>query len=128
MAKIKSIGRAEMEVLRFITDQQSATVSEVADHLAKTKGQTRNTAHNMMERLRIKGYLKREKADGVFRYSPQETKGALLENMVEDFVQTVLGGSISPIVAYLTQKGTASEAEMDEIRKILDSMEKDSNA
>ncbi len=128
MAKIKSIGRAEMEVLRYISDQQSASVSEVADHLAKTKGQTRNTAHNMMERLRIKGYLRREKLDGVFRYFPSEARGALLENMVEDFVQTVLGGQISPIVAYLTQKGTASESELDQIRQILDSMEKDSNA
>ena len=60
-----SVGRAEMEVLRYVADHPGVTVGEVGQFLAETKGQTRNTALNMMERLRAKGFLEREKVEGV---------------------------------------------------------------
>ncbi len=103
MDKKPSIGRAEVEVLRFIADKGGASVTEVGDHLAETKGQTRNTALNMMERLRQKGFLERVKKEGVFRYTPSETKGTLFESFVDDFVNSVLGGSVAPLVASSTR-------------------------
>src|SRR4051794_27101740 len=101
MKKKPSVGRAEGEVLRYVADRQGATVTEVGDHLAETKGQTRNTALNMMERLRKKGFLQREKVDGVYRYTAARSKGQIFDGLVGDFVDTVLGGSVSPLVAYL---------------------------
>ena len=65
-----NIGRAEMEILRYISDHHPVSVREVADHVCASKGQVRTTALNVMERLREKGYLKRRKANGIFQYSP----------------------------------------------------------
>ena len=50
-----NVGRAEMEVLRYVSDHPGSTVGEVGEYLAETKGHTRNTALNVMERLRTKG-------------------------------------------------------------------------
>src|SRR5438067_4321517 len=79
------IGRAELEVLRYIQDHHPITVREVGEHLTRTKGQTRTTALNMMERLRVKGHLKREKCEGVYHYSPCQPKPQLLRSLVRDF-------------------------------------------
>jgi len=128
MNKKPSIGRAESEVLRFIAERGGATVTEVGDYLAETKGQTRNTALNMMERMRQKGFLDREKVDGVFRYRASENKGALFENFVDDFVQSVLGGSVAPLVAYLGNRADVDERQLEELRQLVKNLESDRDA
>jgi predicted transcriptional regulator len=125
MARKPSVGRAEVEVLRYIADHPGATVTEVGEYLAETKGQTRNTALNMMERLRTKGFLRREKVEGVFRYRPSETKVKLMEGLVDDFVDTVLGGSVSPLVAYLSKRVEVDDAQLAELRRLVDQLEED---
>lgn len=123
MNKKPSIGRAEGEVLRFIADHKGATVTEVGDYLAETKGQTRNTALNMMERLRQKGFLHREKVDGVFRYTAADPKGGLFEGFVEDFVDTMLGGSVAPLVAYLGTRAEVDDNQLDALKRLVKSLE-----
>lgn len=123
MDKKPSIGRAEVEVLRWIADRGGTTVTEAGDHLAETKGQTRNTALNMMERLRQKGFLERKKVDGVYRYFASESKGRMFEIFVEDFVDTMLGGSVSPLVAYLSQRAEVDDRQLEELRALVKSLE-----
>jgi predicted transcriptional regulator len=127
MDKKHGVGRAEVEVLRFIADRPGVAVSTVAEHLFATKGQTRTTALNTMERLRKKGFLRREKLDGVYKYFPAGGKVRLFEGLVDDFVETVLGGSITPLVAYLTTKIEADDAQMAELKLLLDKLEGDDN-
>jgi predicted transcriptional regulator len=81
----------------------------------------------MMERLRKKGYLVRAGADGEgsFRYSPAVAPQAVLHNLVRDFVQKTLGGSLSPFVAYLADTPDGlSETEVAELKKLVTDMEK----
>ena len=125
MEKKSGVGRAEAEVLRFIADNPGATISTVGDHLLKAKGQTRTTALNTMERLRSKGYVRREQVDGLYHYYPTGGKAKLLNGLVDDFVETFLGGSVTPLVAYLTQKAEADPSEIAELRKLLDSLSGD---
>ena len=123
MEKKHGVGRAEVEVLRYIADQPGVAVSTVAEHLFATKGQTRTTALNTMERLRKKGFLRREKLDGVFKYYPAGGKIRLFEGLVDDFVETVLGGSITPLVAYLTNKVEVDETQIAELMLLLEKLE-----
>ncbi len=117
------IGRAEMDILRYITDHHPVTVREVANHVSATKGHVRTTVLNVMERLRKKGYLKRRKADGVFQYSPRVAKSELLQSLVRDFVTRTLGGSLSPFVAYLTQEGQLNDEELEELRCLVQELD-----
>lgn len=123
MKKKASIGKSESEVLRYIVEQGQATVTEVGDHLAETKGQTRSTALNMMERLRKKGFLERKKVDGIYRYSASQPKGTLLEGFVADFVESILGGSVAPLVAYLGNQAEVDQKQLDELRNLVKSLE-----
>jgi predicted transcriptional regulator len=72
-----------------------------------------------MERLREKGFLRRAQVDGVYRYSPSQPKAELLGGLIRDFVETALGGSLSPFMAYLSREAELSDAELEELRGIL---------
>jgi predicted transcriptional regulator len=118
-----NIGRAEMEVLRYITDHHPVTVRQVADHVSQTKGQVRTTVLNVMERLRQKGYLARKKTNGLFHYSPRLPREELLRSLVGDFVARTLGGSLSPFVAYLTHEAKLSHEELAELRALVQTLD-----
>lgn len=118
-----NIGRAEMDVLRYIADHHPVTVRQVADHVSETKGHVRTTVLNVMERLRHKGYLTRRKTDGVFQYAPRLPKEELMRSLVGDFVARALGGSLSPFVAYLTHEAKLTPEELNELRALVQSLE-----
>lgn len=117
------LGRSELEILQYIQEHHPITVRELAEHLAETKGHTRTTALNTMERLRQKGYLTREKVEGVHQYSPTQQKPQFMRTMVRDFVQQVLGGSVDPFVAYLAQEATVSDVQLEELKLLVEQLE-----
>ena len=118
MQEPASIGRAEMEILRYITDHQPVTVRQVAEHVAATKGHVRTTVLNVMERLRAKDYLVRRKSEGSYQYSLRAPKAQLLRTLVRDFVEKTLGGSVSPFMAYLVEDAELSENEVKELKTL----------
>jgi predicted transcriptional regulator len=121
--KSPGIGKAELEILEFIHDHHPATVREVADHLAQSRGLVRTTALNVMNRLVQKGFLTRKKTDGIFQYSPRLARGTLFRNLIRDFVSETLGGSVSPFVAYLADDARLTEDELAQLRKVVRELE-----
>jgi predicted transcriptional regulator len=117
------LGRLELEVLGYVAEQEGATVREVATHFAETSGHARTTLLTVMERLRAKGYLKRRKVDGVHRYTPTVDHEKVLARMVSEFVDDVLGGSVSPFVAYFSKSSHLSEAEARKLEDLLKRIE-----
>jgi len=49
-------------------------------------------------------------------------KQELLQNLLREFVEKTLKGSVSPIVAYLTSSRQVSDAELDELSKLVDEL------
>jgi predicted transcriptional regulator len=123
MRQKPSVGRAELEILRYITDHHPVTVREVADHVANTKGHARTTVLTVMERLRQKGHLTRKKIEGVYHYLPSVPKTELLQNLVDQFVETALGGSVSPFMAYLSQTAKLTDDELRELKRLVRELE-----
>ncbi|HEV3298154.1 MAG TPA: BlaI/MecI/CopY family transcriptional regulator [Planctomycetaceae bacterium] len=109
------LGHLELSVLLYIADRHPITVREVAAHFAETSGQARTTLLTVMEHLRAKGYLKRRKSVGAHRYTATLSKADLLQQLVGNFVDDVLAGSVSPFVAYLSR---SAQLSADEIRKL----------
>ena len=119
----ETIGREEMQVLRYVADRHPVSVREVADHVAATSGKARTTVLTVMERLRDKGYLVRRRKGGVYLYSPRRSQAEVLRNLVADFVREALGGSVSPFVAYLAEEGNLNDEEVRELARLVADLE-----
>ena len=117
------LGEQELEVLRFVADNAPVTVREAVEGFGEPRGLARTTVLTMMERLRKKGFLTRRRTSGAFEYTPAIAKTELMQNLVQDFVEKTLGGSLTPFVAYLTDTKSLSEEEVAELRKLVQAME-----
>jgi len=118
-----ALGSTEIMVLRYLADHHPLSVGEVAEHVGNTTGQARTTVLTIMERLRRKGYLIRKHAGGVYRYSPKVAKHDLFHGLVKDFVDTTLGGSVTPFVAFLSEGGPISEDDLDTLKRLVRDIE-----
>jgi len=118
------ISKAELKLLSYINDHHPITVREVADHFAQSDAYARTTVQTLMERLRNKGHLVREQIDGLQRYAPAVPKESMQQSLVRDFVSRALGGSVSPFVAFLTQEARVSDAELDDLKRLVAELEK----
>ncbi len=113
------LGHLELDVLQYVSDHHPISVRDVAAHFAAASGHARTTVLTVMERLRSKGHLSRRKLAGRQHYLPTVTKAELLDRMVGDFVDDVLGGEVSPFVAYLSRSPLLSPEEVRKLEQLL---------
>jgi predicted transcriptional regulator len=114
-----TIGEQELALLRHIADRGTATVGEAVDEFGAGRGLARSTILTMMERLRAKGHLTRELAEGVYRYRARTSSADLLKGAVRRFVERNLDGSVSPFIAYLSETPELSDVELRELEDLV---------
>lgn len=115
----KPVGEQELAVLRYVAEHGPVTVGEVAERFGEPQGLARSTILTVMERLRLKGYLTRGKVEGVYQYASPVPAEELLRDVVGDFVQRTLSGSLSPFAAYLSEAEDVSDAELAQLQDVV---------
>ncbi len=116
----KSIGDQELALLQHIAEQGDVSVGEVAAVFGESRGLARSTVLTMMERLRAKAYLERKQTDGgVFRYSSTAQQDDVVQHAVGSFVEKTLQGSVSPFVAWMSQRTEVSDDELAELEALV---------
>ena len=125
--KPASLGRVDWELLQYIDQNHPISVRQVAQHWNEKTGQARTTVLTMMERLTKKGFLTRKKIDNVFHYSPKQSLSEVLKDLVGDFVNGVLGGSVVPLAAYLTQGHPLKAEEIEQLKKLVQRLQSDAS-
>ncbi|MBB6188857.1 BlaI/MecI/CopY family transcriptional regulator [Rhodanobacter sp. MP7CTX1] len=114
-----TIGDQELGLLHYLSDHQSASVGEVAAGFGEPRGLARSTVLTMMERLRSKGYLKRRQLKGMYRYSTATGPGEAMRSAVGSFVEKTLSGSVSPFVAWMSERAKVSDTELAELEALV---------
>lgn len=114
-----TIGDQELALLHHIDDSGAASVGEVAASFGEPRGLARSTVLTMMERLRGKGYLKRRQLKGMFRYSIATGPGEAMRSAVGSFVEKTLSGSVSPFVAWMSERAEVSDTELAELEALV---------
>jgi predicted transcriptional regulator len=118
-----SLGDQELAVLRFIADYGPVPARDVVEKFAAEQELARTTILTKMERLRKKGYLTRRRRQGIYYYSPRVPQAEVLQGLVRQFVEKTLGGSVSPVVAYLMGVQEISDAEIAELQRLARQLE-----
>jgi predicted transcriptional regulator len=115
----KSIGDQELALLQHVGERGDASVGEVAADFGEPRGLARSTVLTMMERLRGKAYLRREQVDGVYRYATTAEQAEVVRSAVGSFVEKTLQGSVSPFVAWMSQRAEVSDGELAELEALV---------
>jgi predicted transcriptional regulator len=122
----KRLGTQELELVRFVSNSQTPLSTR---EIAKLFGEPRDLARTttiltMLERLKKKGYLIRTEVNGIHHYESKVSKEEFLQGVVRNFVEKTLEGSLFPFVAYLTQEAKISDAELADLRRLIDGLDR----
>lgn len=124
MKKLPSLGEQEIEILRYVSSQGQISVRDVAEYFEQQKGLARTTILTVMERLRTKGFLTRNKVDGIFKYSEKIEAQTVIKGKVTEFVERTLGGSVSPLINYFAGQKNLTSEEVEQLRAIVADFDK----
>jgi BlaI family penicillinase repressor len=128
------IGRAELRVLDYVQKHGPVSVRQTAEHFAAAEGIGRTTVLNVLVRLWRKKHLTRKPGPGKLGtggghvYSAREARPRLLRRLIGEFVGDVLGGSVSPFVAYLAEETDLSDTDRRQLVELLRQLEKKGDA
>src|SRR3954470_6646718 len=126
MAKrLPSLGELEIRVLRLIWQEQPCTERQVSDLIQRERPVTRTTVLKTMQRLESRGMLVREPGDGSVRFRAAVDQKRLLPTLIGRFIESVLGGSAEPLVAYLAGSKKLSTKDLEALRAIAKKIEKE---
>lgn len=123
-----SLGDQELDILRYVAEHGPRTVGEVAEGFGMPHGLSRSTVVTVMERLRKKGYLHREKVEGVFRYRCPVSQDEIVGGLIHRFVEKTLAGSLLPFAAYFSRSNQLSTEERAELERLIAKLQPELNS
>lgn len=116
----KTVGDQELALLQHIAEAGPSTVGEVAGAFGTPRGLARSTVLTMMERLRAKAYLRRSQAGGgAYRYAVTTGQDEVVRSAIGSFVEKTLQGSVSPFVAWMSERREISDDELAELETLV---------
>ncbi|MGE5192827.1 MAG: BlaI/MecI/CopY family transcriptional regulator [Deltaproteobacteria bacterium] len=119
MAKeVPSLGELEIRVLRLVWEHQPCTERHISDLIQADHDVARTTVLKTMQRLEGKKFLVRVRGKGPVTFRAALDRQRVLPALVRRFVDTILGGSADPLVAYLADAARLSAGDLETLRNI----------
>lgn len=118
---MRSFGELEAKIMDVIWNARApVTVQQVVDALAAAQHVVAyTTAITVIERLRAKGWLDRERTGRSFRYAATRDEAEYTAWLMEQ----ALGATSDRSAALLQFTGTLNDAEVEALRSALDGMD-----
>ncbi len=114
----------EMQILRILWDLGPSPVREIHKRLEAAKGTNYSTTVKMLAVMLRKGLVKRDEKAQPYVYRPALTRAKTGKRMLDDLIEKVYDGSAMSLVLQALSSGEGTKEELDEIRRMLDQMER----
>jgi BlaI family penicillinase repressor len=119
-----NISDAESYVMEVLWRAPGPVVAEqVVVALSESQHWQTATVKTLLNRLLKKGAIAAEKDGRRFLYSAILPRDAWLARESESLVQRLFGGRIAPLVAHFGSRKKLSQADIQELRKLIDEMD-----
>ncbi|MBX7167540.1 MAG: BlaI/MecI/CopY family transcriptional regulator [Pirellulales bacterium] len=110
----------QFEIMQAVwSAPEGATVAEIWEAITRQREVARTTVLNLVGRLEKRGWLKRRKCEGVYRYVATVERAAATTLLTERFVDDFFGGSAAELVLNLLGSQQIKPAEIDHLRRLL---------
>jgi predicted transcriptional regulator len=115
---------AELAILRILWSIGPGTVREVWEQLNENQRSGYTTVLKTMQIMFEKGLVERDETERSHVYRPSRTEEQTQRQVVGHLLERVFSGSATKLVMQALSAKKASPAELAEIRKLLDEMER----
>lgn len=117
---------AELAILRVLWERGPSTVRDVTAALAASRGTGYTTTLKLLQIMTEKGLVRRDESERTHVYEPCLSEDQTQRQLVGDLLERAFGGSAEKLVLHALSARRASRAELAEIRKLLDKLERNS--
>ncbi|WP_409434004.1 BlaI/MecI/CopY family transcriptional regulator [Litorimonas sp. RW-G-Af-16] len=115
---------AETAILNVLWEHEPCSVKSIHKHLSDQKDVGYTTTLKQVQRMFDKGLVAREPGEGKsFNYKALVSEDETKTHLVNRFVETTFGNSVSDLVMHALGKSDPSEAEIEKIKQFLKDME-----
>jgi BlaI family penicillinase repressor len=125
MRKTQKPSELEYAILQVLWQLGSGTVRDVHDKLAGTRDIVYTSVLKTMQIMNEKGLVLRNESERAHVYTPAYSEESTQSNIVTDLMQRVFSGSAQHLVLRALQVQPTTQSERDEIRRLLDEIEKE---
>ena len=112
---------AELAILRILWEHGACTVRQVHDELSRDRPSAYTTALKMLHIMTEKGLVRRDDSERTHIYQSRLTEEQTQRQLVRDLLDRAFGGSASKLVLQVLSARRATQEELGEIRKLIDS-------
>ena len=105
MAELRDMPRGEMEVMEVVWQRGEVTVREVFEELNLRRKLAYKTVGTLLGRLRSRGYIEAEERNFAYVFRPLIARDQVVLRKVDDLVNKVLGGDLTPLALYMAEHG-----------------------
>ena len=111
---------AELTILRVLWERGPSTVRQVNEALSASRGTGYTTTLKLMQIMADKGLVTRNETARTHVYASAAAQEQTQRQLVQDLADRAFGGSAAQLVLRALSAEGASDAEVKEIRKLID--------
>jgi predicted transcriptional regulator len=119
------ISEAEAQVMQVLWERNPRSADEVVAALASSTHWAEPTVKTLLNRLLNKGAIEATRDGRRYLYSPVLARQAWVAQQSEGLLQRLFDGRVAPLVAHFSERGRLSEADVAELRKLLEEIDDD---
>ncbi|WP_027623280.1 BlaI/MecI/CopY family transcriptional regulator [Clostridium lundense] len=118
-----NISEAEWKVMTCLWKESNLTLKQISQNLKDTKW-SYSTIRTLVTRLMEKGAIDADKSSSSnFKYFPVVSEKECKVQETKNFLTRVFNGSVSMMISALAKQEELSSKEVEELKKIIESMD-----
>jgi BlaI family penicillinase repressor len=125
MKKLHGLGSLQSEVMDLAWEHGDVTVAQVAEAIGRRRRVTYTTVLSAMQKLEKKGWLKHRSAGRAYIYSPTRNREQVGGRTLKELLKTTFQGDPRLLLASLLDETRLSDAELKELRQLIDTRRKE---
>src|ERR671936_227674 len=116
---------AELGVLQSLWDAGPLSIRQITDALYPGGGVAQYaTVQKLLERLEAKDCVRRDRSAAVHVFAADLGRDELIGRRLRAVAEKLCGGSLTPLLTHLVQATRLSPGERQELRELIDELEK----
>lgn len=119
-----AVSEAESRVMAQLWRHSPWGSEDLAVALQAETGWHENTVRTLLKRLTDKGAVRAERDGRRYLYSPLLTREQWQASESRSLLDRVFGGRVAPLLAHFSRTEALSEKDVDELRKLIESIER----
>lgn len=122
---IQDVTDAELSVLQALWEQPRTTIRKLAEALYPKGGSAQfATVQKLLERLEAKGFVRRDRDQSPQQFEAVVSRDQLIGRRLRMLAEELCDGSLVPMLTNLVRNQKLDERERNELRSIIDQLDK----